>query len=197
MITNGKYVIAAAFLVLLSACGPNLEDAKKLGFDSVEEMKELQTQGFKTKDQWLAKQKADEEAARKIQEEQEAARKKQEEEEKEAKLLAAKAAHEEYLEHSTDAKWLDTKYGLAGPLKCSSGADDYLRDIAKFSFKWDDTGWLEAKFDSYSTTVKSPGVLTYITKKVSLQNGFGAFQRITLACDYDTQATQVVEYWTR
>lgn len=197
MISSGKYLATTALLVLLTACGPNLEDAKKLGFDSVEEMKKLQTEGFKTKEEWLAKQKADEEAARKIQEAEEEARKKQQEEEREAKLLVAKAAQEEYLEHSSDAKWLDGKYGLSGPIKCSSGADDYLREVAKFSFKWDETGWLETKFDSYSTLVKSPGVITYITKKVSLQNGFGAFQRITLACDYDTQATKVVEYWTR
>lgn len=197
MVSTMKYFVSAAFLLLLSACGPSLEDARKSGFDSVEEMKKLQAEGFKTKGEWIAKVKADEEAARKIQEENEAARKRQEAEEKEAKLLAEKAAHEEYLEHSTDAKWLDEKYGLEGPIRCSSGADNYLREIAKFSFKWDETGWLETKFDTYSTLVKAPGVITYSTKKVSLQNGFGAYQRIKLACDYDTQSKTVVEYWTQ
>lgn len=39
-------VFAALFLI---ACGPNLEDAKKLGFESLEEMKDLQAQGYPTK----------------------------------------------------------------------------------------------------------------------------------------------------
>jgi len=37
-------------------------------------------------------------------------------------------------------------------------------------------------------------VLTLLSKKVSLQNGFGAYTRVTLYCDYDTQAKKVLEY---
>jgi hypothetical protein len=48
-----KYALAATLFMLLVGCGPSLEDAKKLGFDSVDEMKALTAQGFKTKNDWL------------------------------------------------------------------------------------------------------------------------------------------------
>lgn len=96
----------------------------------------------------------------------------------------------------SNAKWLDSEYGVAASLSCSRGADDYLREY-KYAFKWDDTGFLEAKFDSYLVRVSAPGVITVTSNKVSLQNGFGAYQRITLACDYDTQKREVLGYWVK
>jgi hypothetical protein len=86
-----------------------------------------------------------------------------------------------------DADYLDQHYDIQASTACESWADDYLRQVAKYDFAWDKTGFLESKFDSYSRIVKSPGVLTLITKKAKLQNGFGAFQHVTLVCDYDTQ----------
>jgi hypothetical protein len=93
-----------------------------------------------------------------------------------------------------DSSALDNKYEIAADVDCSSGADDYLRSVAKFDFKWDDTGWLETKFDKYLQTVREPGVLTVISNKAKLQNGFGAFQHVELFCDYDTQNKKVLEY---
>lgn len=93
-----------------------------------------------------------------------------------------------------NAKALDNKYGIAASVECASGADDYLRSIAKYDFKWDDTGFLEEKFDKYLKKVVKPGVLTILSDKAKLQNGFGAFHHIELFCDFDTQNDKVLRY---
>jgi uncharacterized protein len=93
-----------------------------------------------------------------------------------------------------DAKALDQKYGIDAVLRCSSGADDYLRSVSKYEFKWDEMGFFDVKFDKYLTHVASPGVLTSTSEKAKLQNGFGAYERIELLCDYDTQTEKVLQY---
>ena len=93
-----------------------------------------------------------------------------------------------------DAQALDEKYGIEASLQCASGADDYLRSIAKYDYKWDETGFLETKFDHYRSKVVAPGVLTSTSSKAKLQNGFGAFQHIELLCNYDTQGKRVISY---
>jgi hypothetical protein len=93
-----------------------------------------------------------------------------------------------------DAKALDEKYGPEAIVYCASHADEYLRSIAKFDFGWDEVGFLESKFDKYKQKTPAPGVLTMVTQKAKLQNGFGAFQHIILQCDYDTQAKKVLSY---
>ncbi len=47
-----KSFLVAVCVSLLVGCGPSLEDAKKLGFESVDEMKSLQAQGFKNKSEY-------------------------------------------------------------------------------------------------------------------------------------------------
>lgn len=101
---------------------------------------------------------------------------------------------QEFEENGMDSAWLDKKYGTSGAIWCGYGADDYLRETAKYSFKWDKIGFLGVKFDSYLKRVNSPGVITYVSDKASLQNGFGAFVRIELFCDYDTQIYKVLRY---
>jgi hypothetical protein len=96
-----------------------------------------------------------------------------------------------------DAKALDEKYGTDALVNCEVGADDYLRAASKFAFKWDEIGFFEHKFDQYRSHASSPGILTMVSDKASLQNGFGAYQRIELACKYDTQAKKVLEYSIR
>ncbi len=93
-----------------------------------------------------------------------------------------------------DAKALDEKYGIDATVHCASGADDYLRSVSKYDFKWDEIGFLDAKFDKYLLHVVSPGVLTSVSDKATLQNGFGAYQRVEILCDYDTQAEKVLRY---
>jgi hypothetical protein len=93
-----------------------------------------------------------------------------------------------------DTGALDKKYGIFANGHCESDADDYLRSIAQFDFNWDKTGFLEFKFDRYSKDVQAPGVLTMVSNKAKLQNGFGAYQHIELFCDYDTQKEKVLGY---
>lgn len=95
-----------------------------------------------------------------------------------------------------DASALDEKYGTDGALKCGYGADDYLRSIAKYDFGWDDAakGFLGVKFGSRLTHVDQPGVLTFVSDRSKLQNGFGGWTHIELLCRYDTQRAQVLGY---
>ena len=93
-----------------------------------------------------------------------------------------------------DASYLSNHYQSLADSGCTHGADEYLRSIAKYDFGWDQTGMFEDKFDRYSAVVKQPGVLTVVSQKAKLQNGFGAFQHIQLFCDYDTQSMKVINY---
>ncbi len=92
-----------------------------------------------------------------------------------------------------DADALDAKYGTNATVYCGDHADDYLQSIAKYDFKWN-VGFLGIKFDSYLRHVNKPGILTLVSNKGSLQNGFGAYRRVTIQCDYDTQHKKVIEY---
>lgn len=83
---------------------------------------------------------------------------------------------------------LDQRYGIEASSACEVEADDYLKSVAKYEFKWEETGWLDQKFDKYLKNVPAPGVLIMVSNKVMLQNGFGAYQRVELQCAYDTQA---------
>jgi hypothetical protein len=58
----------------------------------------------------------------------------------------------------------------------------------------DEMGFFEFRFDEYLKEVSSPGVLTVISNKVSLQNGFGAYERLELLCDYDTRSKTILKY---
>lgn len=54
-----KIVLLCASAFLLSACGPSLEDARKAGFQSVEEMKQYKERGFNTMREFEAAQAED------------------------------------------------------------------------------------------------------------------------------------------
>jgi hypothetical protein len=95
----------------------------------------------------------------------------------------------------TNAQQLDEKYGVDATVYCSSDADEYLRSVAKYDFKWDDIGFLENKFDKYLKHVAEPGVLVMVSEKAKLQDGFGAYQHVKLLCSYDTQSQKVQSYW--
>lgn len=101
-------------------------------------------------------------------------------------------------ENPNNAKSLDEHYGSDAEISCGQGADDYLRQIAKHDFKWDDdaTGMFGVKFGSYLPKVQRPGVITYMSDRAKLQNGFGAFTRITLYCVYDTNSDKVLKFYT-
>jgi len=111
------------------------------------------------------------------------------------RLSKIKALEDKALEeNASNATWLDDKFGTRAAIECGSGTDDYLRRVAKYKFQWDEMGWLSSKFNSYRTVVPEPGVMRYVSNKVSLQNGFGAFERMTMTCDYDTRQSKVLGY---
>ncbi len=95
---------------------------------------------------------------------------------------------------SNDSKSLADKYGTYASSYCASDADDYLRTASQYAFKWDEIGFLGSKFDMHLKGVSSPGVLTLVSNKVELQNGFGGYERIELFCDYDTQHKKILGY---
>jgi hypothetical protein len=93
-----------------------------------------------------------------------------------------------------DPRSLDQSFDVEATSRCSTGADDYLRQAGKTTFKWDDINFLESKFDKYLKKTDKPGVLTLVSDRVSLQSGLGAYQRAKLLCEYDTQAGRVLSY---
>lgn len=94
----------------------------------------------------------------------------------------------------SDPSFLDDKYSADAEANCSGRADEYLRSVANYDFAWDDGGWLSERFDRYMPYVVAPGTIVAVSLKAKLQNGFGAFQHVTLYCVYDTQKRAVLEY---
>jgi len=89
-----KYILTVVSIILLTACAPDIDDAKKLGFDSVEQMKNLQSRGFKTKKDFLDYEESVRLAEEKAAAEKAAAEKAAAEKIAAEKLAAEKAADE-------------------------------------------------------------------------------------------------------
>jgi hypothetical protein len=90
---------------------------------------------------------------------------------------------------------MDKKFGSDAGIACAFRADDYLRSIARYDFAWDDDakGYSD-KFTKYS--IKSPGIgmMTIVSDKAKLSNGFGAFEHITIYCLYNAATDEVVRF---
>ena len=93
-----------------------------------------------------------------------------------------------------DARSLDRNYGSRAESRCADGADDFLKTVGTGSFKWDEIGALDERFDKFVSVTHKPGVLVLTSNKISLQNGFGGFERTVIYCEYDTQAMTVLSY---
>ncbi len=89
---------------------------------------------------------------------------------------------------------LDRKYGLLAADLCAAGADDYLRSVTQHRFAWDDNDTPSDLFDSFSNVLTAPGVLTMISGKARISNGFGDFHPVELFCNFDTQSREVLSY---
>ena len=59
----------------------------------------------------------------------------------------------------------------------------YIEKLARYDFEWTD-GWLDYKFTHFRWKNQNKGIITFIGDKIKLQNGFGAWQHYTYACDY-------------
>lgn len=93
-----------------------------------------------------------------------------------------------------NAKALDGRYGVQASQTCAAGADDYIRSVAGHRFHWNDSEMLSPRFDRFVPAVSAPGILTMISGKAAVSNGFGVFSPITLYCNYDTQSHEVLSY---
>jgi hypothetical protein len=69
--------------------------------------------------------------------------------------------------NSSDA--LAKKYGTIASVYCADEADNYLRSVSKYTFKWDEIGTFDSKFDRFMERVTSPGVITEVSNKVLVQ----------------------------
>jgi hypothetical protein len=99
-------------------------------------------------------------------------------------------------QHGGDPKALDDRFSTDAQIACSDGADDFLRSIAAHEFKWSDDakGFTGDKFDKISTVSAGPGLLTLVSDRALLSNGFGAFDPVTFYCLYDAKAKKALRY---
>jgi hypothetical protein len=120
-----------------------------------------------------AKQAAADEAARKKAEAEALAQKKRDELDRNAERLSGIA-------------------GTMGTIACHNAAESYVSSVEKYAHKWDDVGTFGTLFDKYLVHVETPGVLTMVSNHLSMQNGFGAYKKVKVLCNYDTRAKKVV-----
>jgi hypothetical protein len=132
---------------------------------------------------------AAEAARKKAEAAEQLARREEEAARKKAEAIAAEQRKRD--ERDSNAERLSEIAGIAGATMCRSAADSYVASVAKFAHKWDDVGFLGVLFDKYLVKVETPGVLTMTSSHLSLQNGFGAFKRVRVFCDYDTRTKKV------
>ena len=133
---------------------------------------------------------ADEAARRKQLAAEEAARRAEEAARKKSEAAAAEQKKRDDLDRN--AERLSEIAGIVGTSACRTSAEDHVTSVEKFSHKWDDLGFLGTYFDKFLVHVETPGVLTMVSNHLSMQNGFGAFKRVKLLCDYDTRARKVL-----
>lgn len=95
-----------------------------------------------------------------------------------------------------NAQALHERYGLQAAESCASGADEYIRSITEHRFHWNDADALEPRFDRFESKVAAPGVLTMISNKAAVSNGFGVFKPLTIYCNYDVSSNEVLAYAT-
>ena len=75
---------------------------------------------------------------------------------------------------------------LTTALHCQQGADDYLRSVAGHDFKWAKIGVLHNQFAPGNYVTGTTGNTIFPSQAdVLMQNGNGAYDRMTLYCIYD------------
>lgn len=82
-------------------------------------------------------------------------------------------------------------WGDKHSIKASFACRPYVERLGKYQFEWTD-GWLEPKFSLFNWKNKGEAQITYFGDKIKFQNGFGAWQFATYACDYDPIADVVL-----
>jgi len=77
-------------------------------------------------------------------------------------------------------------------INASVRCDDQVEAMAQYSAEWTD-GFFEPKFSRYKWLSQPAGTVTYFGDKVRFQNGFGAWQNMVYACDYDPESDTVLD----
>ena len=86
-------------------------------------------------------------------------------------------------------RWnLDCWKGLLGT-SATSKCKKLVESSAQYDHKWD--GWLVEKFPNASWIDYETGAFRISGNKVKFQNGFGAWQRMSYACEYDPHKKSV------
>lgn len=116
--------------------------------------------------------------------------KKQREERERQKRIAEKKEEERLCKK--DLQCWGQKNANAAAVAC----DGKIEKLAKYDFEWTD-GFFEPKFSRSRWRNKDRLIITYIGDKIKLQNGFGAWQRYTYECDYDTERDLVLKVSAR
>lgn len=113
------------------------------------------------------------------------ARTRQEEERRQA----AQAKREQLELNKNNPEWLYENYFSASQVACRQAVEN----IAKWDFEWTER-WYEEKFTSYLVRTKAPYVVTILGDSIKMQNGFGAWQRVSYACDYNAKLDRASAY---
>lgn len=185
------------------------EGAKSGGFDSHSDKQAAAAAGIADADQWKshkqllaaeAKKVSDEIAKRDAQKtaernarEQVEARLAEEEQINDERLEAEREAEEARVAARKketclqEASCAFEEYSLTlGP-----GCQLAIEKLAKWDFEWTDS-WMEPKFESAGWGNKDKGTLMAIGKSLKLQNGFGAWKRVSYLCEFDPKTNAVV-----
>ncbi|MBB3963472.1 hypothetical protein [Rhizobium metallidurans] len=181
-------------------------EARSLGFESATDQRLAKEAGINEPAAWaqqkgalLAKKKADDDAAaaakaaaRTAEDKasaKEAARVAAAEKESAARAEAEKAVAEkaEAEKCRQDLQCWGEKAWIGASVRCP----EFIEKLAKWDFQWTD-GTFEPKFAKYRWKDQKRGVVTLIGDKAKMQNGFGAWKRVTYTCDYDPIAEAVV-----
>lgn len=67
-----------------------------------------------------------------------------------------------------------------------------VENRAKYQFRWDDS-WLEEKFPRFRWGNRERGTVIYVGDLISMQNGFGAWQRMRYACEFDPKLEAAID----
>lgn len=106
-------------------------------------------------------------------------------------------SNEEWLpKNGGDPRALDDRFGNESESACSRGANDFLKSIAAYDFKWDSEaeGFMGIKFDKFSLRSAGNGLLTSISTRARLSNQYGAFSKFQFYCLYDVRDGKVIRY---
>ena len=97
-------------------------------------------------------------------------------------------ACEDSADCSQDAECWGQKHWVDAETRCAP----HIENMARYDYDWTD-GVLGWKFDQWRWGGREAGIMTYRGDNIKFQNGFGAWQRISYECDYNTETKIVVD----